>query len=131
MTEPPMYYVLEGKRVRPAADLKEWARMFAAACQVAGDELGGCLVSTVFLGIDHQFGNGPPLLFETMLFNPDGDELVRYSTWEQAEAGHAAMLARVRAAAAEADLDLAAISPVRHKPACPSHVAIRETQAGG
>jgi hypothetical protein len=111
MTEHPMYYVLEGKRVRPAADMAEWARMFAAARQVARDELGGCLVSTVFLGIDHQFfGNGPPLLFETMLFTPDGEEMVRYSTWEQAERGHAAMLARVRAAAAEADLDLAAIA---------------------
>lgn len=25
-------------------------------------------VSTVFLGLDHQFGDGPPLLFETMVF---------------------------------------------------------------
>lgn len=30
--------------------------------------LFGRVVSTVFLGIDHSFGFGPPLLFETMVF---------------------------------------------------------------
>jgi hypothetical protein len=51
-------------------------------------------VSTVFLGIDHRFiGNGPPLLFETMIFG--GPEEIdqaqwRYSSWDDAETGHAA-----------------------------------------
>jgi hypothetical protein len=26
------------------------------------------MVSTVFLGMNHQFGDGPPLLWETMVF---------------------------------------------------------------
>lgn len=46
-------------------------------------------VSTVFLGLDHRFGDGQPLLFETMVF-VDGDEgdMERYSTWDEAVAGH-------------------------------------------
>jgi len=57
----------------------------------------GRWVSTVFLGLDHQYGDGPPLLFETMIFAvPEKDESIykndeyceRYSTWEAAEQGH-------------------------------------------
>jgi hypothetical protein len=45
-------------------------------------------VSTVFLGLDHRlFGDGPPLIFETMIF-PDCDWCERCSTWTQAEAQH-------------------------------------------
>jgi hypothetical protein len=47
-------------------------------------------VSTVFLGLDHNWGDGPPLLFETMVFGgPTHEEMRRYSTWDQAEKGHA------------------------------------------
>jgi len=59
----------------------------------------GVWVSTVFLGIDHNYsGTGPPILFETMV-NRRGewDEQARYATWDEAEAGHAAVAARVRA----------------------------------
>jgi len=53
----------------------------------------------VFLGLNHSFGEGPPLLFETMVFGGALDqEQARYTTWEQAEAGHKQMLARVSAA---------------------------------
>ncbi len=48
-------------------------------------------VSTVHLVINHQYGDGPPLLFETMIF-AKGDWadlfMLRYSTEEQALAGH-------------------------------------------
>ena len=46
-------------------------------------------VSTVFLGLDHQYGEGPPLLFETLVFGGflDG-EMWRCSTWEEALAQH-------------------------------------------
>ena len=55
-------------------------------------------VSTVFLGLDHNFSeSGPPLIFETMVFGGVmGEECDRYSTWDQAVAGHEAMLARVK-----------------------------------
>lgn len=52
-------------------------------------------VSTVFLlGIVHRWLNGSdPLLFETMVFGGVLDLAQwRYSTWEQAEAGHQAVL---------------------------------------
>lgn len=46
-------------------------------------------VSTVFLTIDHQFGEGPPLLFETMIFGGPQDHWTdRYSTWNEAVSGH-------------------------------------------
>jgi hypothetical protein len=56
-----------------------------------------CEVSTVFLGVDHSFGEGPPLIFETLVFGgPLDQEMERYSTMEQALAGHEAMVERVR-----------------------------------
>lgn len=47
-------------------------------------------ISTVFLGLDHNFSNeGPPILFETMIFGGNSDGFQnRYSTWEEAEEGH-------------------------------------------
>lgn len=71
--------------------------------RVALDEdVAGYLVSTVHLGIDHQYGDGPPLIFETMVFgkseaatellDPDG-EMWRYSTEAQAVDGHKAVVA--------------------------------------
>ena len=64
---------------------------------VARTELGdGRYVSTVFLGLDHEWNpNHPPLLFETMVF-PDCEVCERYSTWEQAVAGHDQVVADER-----------------------------------
>ncbi len=60
--------------------------------------IGAVDVSTVFLGLDHGYGDGPPVLFETMVFGgPLDGEQVRYKTWEQAEAGHTAMVQTVQA----------------------------------
>jgi hypothetical protein len=55
-------------------------------------------VSTVFLGIDHSFNrDGPPLLFETMVFGGHLDQQMdRYATLEEAEAGHVRWVDRVR-----------------------------------
>jgi hypothetical protein len=54
----------------------------------------------VFLGLDHRFGgSGPPLLFETMIFGgPLDEEMWRYSSWDAAEAGHAAAVRKAREA---------------------------------
>ena len=55
-------------------------------------------VSTVWLGLDHSFGDGPPLIFETMVFGGNLDqEQERYSTESEALVGHAAMCEQVRA----------------------------------
>lgn len=48
----------------------------------------GIDVSTVWLGINHQFGpNKPPLIFETLCF-PGADDGKRYTTEIEALKGH-------------------------------------------
>jgi len=91
------HYTLDGHKPVPC-DLLTWGQFLATGGRtVKKDTIGESLVSTVFLGIDHGFGEGPPLLFETLVFKgPLADEMDRYSTWEQAEQGHAAMVERVR-----------------------------------
>lgn len=93
------FYILKGHEVVPA-DLMTWARWFESSDRRVAKTtvLGKADVSTVFLGNDHQFAPfGPPHIFETMVFGGQLDgEMDRYSTWEQAEAGHEAMVARVR-----------------------------------
>lgn len=93
-------YILNGKVPVPCSDVMEWGRCFENqdSRKVAQTTLGDVMVSTVFLGIDHSFGCGPPILFETMVFGGKLDqEQDRCSTWEQAEAMHKAMCERVRA----------------------------------
>ena len=89
-------YILDGKTPVEIDDLLEWAKKFEFDLQirrVALTEEGKWRVSTVFLGIDHNYSmNGPPLLFETMVFRGKEDfDQQRYATWEQAEQGHAHM----------------------------------------
>lgn len=89
-------YILDtdGRTPKPEPDLMKWARWFETAERtVAKTQVGKLKVSTVFLGLDYNFGYGcQPILFETMIF--DGPELkdtgyqTRCSTWEQAEAMH-------------------------------------------
>lgn len=53
-------------------------------------------VSTIFLGIDHNFSqeNSQPILFETMIFGGERDgECIRYSTWNEAKTGHEKIVA--------------------------------------
>ena len=62
-------------------------------------EVGDHWVSTVFLGINHGFDpDEDPLLFETMVFDKErhGGDMERYSTWDDALAGHEAMVERVK-----------------------------------
>lgn len=67
--------------------------------RVALDDVGGVTVSTVWLGLDHQFRpGGPPLIFETMGFGVAGADDIqrRYSTEAEALAGHREIVARLR-----------------------------------
>lgn len=97
------HFVLEGHTVREVP-LLEWARWFETADRrVAYDVLpDGTEISTVFLGIDHNYHpQGPPLIFETMTFPPgegrEDEQLQRrYTTWPQAEAGHREVLEEAR-----------------------------------
>jgi hypothetical protein len=65
--------------------------------RLAHSNVGFLRVSTIFMGLDHRHGLGAPLIFETLVF-PHAEWLEvfgeRYSTYEQAMAGHAAMRRR-------------------------------------
>lgn len=92
-------YILVGHEPVACDDVLEWARWFQTAdiC-IARTTLpwAKIAVSTIFLGLDHQHGEGPQLLFETMVFGGELDgQKDRYSTWEEAERGHQAMIAKV------------------------------------
>lgn len=91
------YYVLDGHTPR-AVSFEEWQKWRLEnwnACHVAKTTLERVTVSTIFLGY-HRL----PFLFETVVFgdNPLDMEMDRYSTWEEAEAGHEEMVKRVIAA---------------------------------
>lgn len=110
-------YIWRDGRPQPA-EMQEWDEYFWDVAEGRGEpvapgaevptlrhvaytEWPEVQVSTVFLGLDHQFGSGPPLLFETVIFWPDHEldnYCERYSTKADAEAGHQAVVAMVRAA---------------------------------
>ena len=84
------YYGLDGQ---PISD-EEWTNMRRGGGDwIVGRTIVGwdpdVSVSTVLLGLDHGFGDGPPLIFETMIFGGEhaGDQW-RYGTKEEAERGH-------------------------------------------
>lgn len=90
-------YILDGHKVVPCNNLMQWAKWFETADRIVAktkisDEVR---VSTVFLGLNHSYGEGDPLLFETMVFGGKLDEqMERYATWEKAEEGHKRWVAK-------------------------------------
>lgn len=103
------HYKLEGRNVVPIEvnntnDLLEWARLFESTNRrVAYSVLSnGKIVSTVFMGIDHNMTEGgDPLVFETMVFNGIDPETGRFldscddkrvSTYDEAEQTHKEMV---------------------------------------
>jgi hypothetical protein len=88
------FYVLRGHEPVKAT-LDEWMLDFGkpfCARKVAKTERDGVTVCTTFLGMDYQWKDeGPPLLFETMIFGEGHatGEFWRSSTWEEAEKKHA------------------------------------------
>ena len=99
------HYVLEGREVI-AAPFMDWAMWFEHVGRgriVAQTKCRGRLVSTVFLGLDHNWAEtGDPLIFETMVFadvEPGSEPLFqcRWSTYDEAEQGHAYTLALTEA----------------------------------
>lgn len=90
----PSYYDREGNPL----ELMEWAAIFERRSNENEDEwvigrteVEGAEVSTVWMGIDHNFSDdGPPLIFETMVFGDSeyAEYQWRYSTEEEAREGH-------------------------------------------
>lgn len=100
-----LQYRLEGRRAVPCQDLFEWSEWFATADRrVAETWIDDIRVSTVFLGLNHNPVPGAdPALFETMVFvDGEPNQERRYFIWEEAEAGHAEMVADIRAEMARA-----------------------------
>ena len=92
-------YILEDGEPRRVDDHSEWAEWLASAdITVAKTKLGDVLISTVFLGVDHNFGfYGNPILFETMIFGGEYDDYQeRYTTLEESMYGHERAVALVR-----------------------------------
>jgi len=85
------FYILDSDNNPITATMEEWSKFNGDRCtkRVAFDENDDVRVSTVFLGMNHNWGEGPPILFETMIFGGDHDEYQwRYVTWDEAIAGH-------------------------------------------
>jgi hypothetical protein len=92
------WYELVGQTpVQIEGDILECARRWEALDRrVARTTLfDTCIVSTIFLGFDHAFFGGPPILFETLVswMGEGGYEQERCSTWPEAEEQHARMCA--------------------------------------
>lgn len=91
------YYDREGKPISTYQymTLHRWGKNpeDPSYIRVATDTVNGYMVSTVWLGLNHNYSQvGPPLIFETMVFGRDGraTDLYcdRYSTEEEALEGH-------------------------------------------
>lgn len=100
-------YILKGKEIVEEPDLLKWAdwlEAHAKEVRLAQTFIRRYLVfrqyrvSTIFLGLDHSFGVGPPLVFETMVFGKGraNQYQERYSTYDKAIAGHARVVKNVR-----------------------------------
>jgi hypothetical protein len=77
-----LFFILdEDKNVIPT-DMKTyvaWVALGYDKRRVGKDEVAGGILSTVYT-LDGKF--------ETLFMHPDGDEMERYSTWQDAAAGH-------------------------------------------
>lgn len=93
------HYRMDGT---PYDDILEWAKDFEKRVDriLAQETLpNGRWVSTVWIGTDYNFaGQGPPLIFESMVFPKKGEynelDCLRYATKEEALAGHKELCAK-------------------------------------
>lgn len=83
-------YVLDKNRNPVPVTFDEWLHHPNKMQRVAASGVEGEIyVSTMFLGIDHRFDDGPPMIFETMIFGGPHDQWQeRCSTWTEAEEMH-------------------------------------------
>ncbi len=77
------YFILDDAHNVIPATLHQWAKWYdKGKRRVATTDLEDGRVSTVFLGLNHRFGDeGEPLVFETMVFGGKFDQrMERYSS---------------------------------------------------
>jgi len=99
-----LHWILDEDGDPQAVDLFTWAAWIedrpAERVILQDRPTPGCMVSTVFLGLDHSFRlePGPPVLWETMIFGGPFDGFHdRYTSRLTALRGHARALALVEA----------------------------------
>jgi hypothetical protein len=94
-------YILAADGVTPIRvdDVEVWGRWYQTAERHVAHDMDEndptgqkIRVSTVFLGMDHSWGSGPPVLWETMVFGGllDGEQ-IRYTSHADAFEGHQRM----------------------------------------
>ncbi len=108
------HFILNGREIVPAT-LMQWGKWLETNMNdriIKQEDVGDCWVSTVFLGLNHSWDpDGPPILFETMVFETgkDGKRDMsgifqdRCSTYDEAEAMHAKAVAWVEAGCQDED----------------------------
>ncbi len=87
----------------PEEDLMEWGKWMKEAKEsgralVAETTLGAFHVHTHFCGCDHNWEDGSPVLFETLVTEDHERRDLhtqRYCTWAEAEVGHARVCAEL------------------------------------
>lgn len=90
---PGMYFDCDGRSI----GTDRWLELMGDESyrRIGRDELSdGTFVSTVWLGLNQNYGRGRPMVFETMVFSPAGQplETERYETLAEAKAGHERIL---------------------------------------
>ena len=86
------FYILKHRKPVRCRSMKKWGKWFNRNNRrVRKTYINNFRISTVFLALDHNYSdNGPPILFETMIFNSTNDDVycVRCSTWREALNNH-------------------------------------------
>ena len=94
-----LYYTLdEHNRPVQEPDLLKWAVWYETHKRHLGnDRVDDVRVSTIFLGLDHSFVEDSPVLWKTMVFGGEFDQMQeRYYCYEDAVNGHERWLEKVR-----------------------------------
>lgn len=92
------HYFLNPDHTYRPCDLMTWVRQFESEDRkVADNTINCCRIFTVWVGRDHNYFGGAPLVFKTMVFKSDGLDIycMRYTTWDQALEGHKEAMAWV------------------------------------
>ena len=102
-------YILKNGKVVVCNDLLKWGKWFETADRIIQQDkikVGKKekFISTVFLGLDHNYSDGTPLLFETMVFDStkgtvqygSGEVVGRYATKAQALKGHEKIVRNIK-----------------------------------
>lgn len=91
-----LFYILdENKKIITTENILIWVEWLENSYKdgthwIADTRLKNIHISTVFLGANHNWGEGDPILFETMVFGGwlNREYQVRYSTYDEALDGH-------------------------------------------